>query len=397
MKTKLQIRGVIVDASFDCDEGSWLDDFIQRGVITPESRVRMALDKAEAAGDEVEIEICSPGGNVFAGIELANRIAHYPGNLTVRVGAFAASAAALIVLEAARAGKPVAAYRNSILLYHGAWAVTEGGRGAHADTAKLLSQINEPMKTALKAFGIPDHKVDRGFEEGRQLTMTAEEAASFGIVSEVVGEDALRFTASAKDAEDLLAHGIGGLAALVAEDFDPAARPADDPAQEPAAQEPAAQEPAAQEPAAQKPATPAADTGTLQARIEALEAECRSLQSAKDKEVSAVRNALEGEIRALRASAEAKDKEHADYKAETEKQLSTLHEELSGWKAKFEAEAAARSALVGAVNAPDADDQPADWPSAVRRFGGAEALRRFPGFAADYRKAHGAKKGRVAN
>ena len=391
MKTKLQIRGVIVDATWDTDEGSWLDGYIQRGVITPESRVRMALDKAEAAGDEVEVEICSPGGSVFAGIELANRIAHYKGTLTVRVGSIAASAAALIVLEAARSGKPVSAYRNSILLYHGAWSVTEGGRGAHADTAKLLDQINAPMKDALKAFGVPDHKVERGFEEGRQLTMTAAEAADFGIVGEIVGEDAAHFTAEPADADDLLAHGIGGLAAFSGTEYLDLApdAAADDPGAEGQADQDAQGEPPDQgAPAAQPAADP--DAGALRAQLAAAQAECRALQSAKDKEVAAVRAAMQGEIAALTDKLSRAEAEFAGYRAESKKQLSSLHAELVDWKARFEAESAARSALVGAVNAPETDDLPADWPSAVARFGGAEALRRYPGLAADYRKTRGA-------
>ena len=401
--TKLQIRGIILDATWDTDEGTWLDSYIKRGVITPESRIRMALDKAAAAGDDVEIEICSQGGSVMAGIELANRIAHYPHGLAVQVGAFAASAAALIVLEAARAGRKVAAYRNSILLYHGAWSVTEGGRGAHDDRAKLLAQINQPMIDALKAFGVPGNLVERGFEEGRQLTMTAEDAAGYGIVDEIIGGDAARpATIGHADAEDLIARGVGGLAAF-AGDFDPSATLADNPADEPPVSEASASAPIVPEsaPGGLTPScslAPGADalpsdparTGELEARIAALEAENRSLQSAKDKEVAAVRNALASELDGLKTALRDKTAELDDYRAETDKQLSTLHTELTDWKARYEAEAAARAALVGAVNAPDGDDQPADWPAAVARFGGADALRLYPGLAADYRKRHGA-------
>jgi ATP-dependent protease ClpP protease subunit len=401
--TKLQIRGIILDASWDTENnGNWLDNMIKRGVLTPESRVRMALDKAEAAGDDVEIEICSPGGSVFAGIELANHIAHYPHGLSIRVGAFAASAAALIVLEAARAGRKVAAYRNSILLYHGAWSVTEGGRDAHADTTKLLDQINAPMIDALKAFGVPANRVERGFEEGRQLTMTAAEAAEFGIVGEIIGEDAARFAATVDDANDLLSHGVGGLAAF-AGDFDPSATLADNPADETPLSEASASAPIAPEsapggltpicslaPGADALPSDPARTGELEARIAALEAENRSLQSAKDKEIAAVRNALASELDGLKTALRDKTAELDDYRAETDKQLTTLHTELTDWKARYEAEAAARAALVGAVNAPDGDDQPADWPAAVARFGGADALRLYPGLAADYRKRHGA-------
>ncbi len=434
MKTRLQIRGIIVDSSWDCEEGTWFDQFIQRGVLTPESRVRMALDQCEKNGDEVEVEICSPGGSVFSGIELANRIANYKGEISVQVGAYAASAAALIVLEAARAGKAVSAFRNSILLYHGAWAVTKGGRGAHADEAKLLEQINAPMMDALKAFGVPAAKVERGFEEGRQLTMTADEAHEYGIISTIIGEAAAGIApVSADDANSLLAHGIGGLAAF-SPGFDPAAALADghadldifgadycahpnktssdfsesspgglatqapgDGVSPPAAQAAAGGEPITSSPPVGPSCSPGgADTSSaeLSARIDALLAENRALQSAKDKEVSAVRNALTEQINGLQSALAAKEGELETYRAEMDKQLSTLHTELVDWKAKYEAESAKRAALVGAVNSQDPDDQPADWPAAISRFGAANALRLFPGLAADYRKTHGAKSRR---
>ncbi|NLV87624.1 MAG: hypothetical protein GX025_10500, partial [Clostridiales bacterium] len=179
-KRKIQIRGVIVDAWYD---SAWAQSYIERGLFTPDSYIRRELEAANKDGAEIEIVICSQGGSVMAGNEILNAIKEYPHKKSITVGAYAASMAANIILQA---GCEVRAHTNSIILYHGAWSVTIGGDGAHDDTSKLLSQINEPIREGLLRFGVPADVVEAGFGEGRQLTMTAHEAANYGIVDEII-------------------------------------------------------------------------------------------------------------------------------------------------------------------------------------------------------------------
>ena len=53
---RIEIRGVIVSGNYD---GDWADQYIQRGIFTPESRVRKAFAEAD---DDVELYINSQGG-----------------------------------------------------------------------------------------------------------------------------------------------------------------------------------------------------------------------------------------------------------------------------------------------------------------------------------------------
>jgi ATP-dependent protease ClpP protease subunit len=185
MATKrIEIRGVILDASFDFE---WLDKYVEKGVFTPESRIRSQLKAAAEAGDDVELYISSQGGSIVAGNEIIAAFADYPHGKSITVGALAASMAANIALQA---GVPVRAHNNTLFLFHGAWGVTIGGKDAHGDSAKMLAQINEPIRAALAAKGVPADVIEAGFGEGRELTMTATEAKEWGIVSEIIDEPA---------------------------------------------------------------------------------------------------------------------------------------------------------------------------------------------------------------
>ena len=54
----------------------------------------------EAGGDDVILEVNSPGGYVFAGMEMYNRLKMYSGKITAVVMSIAASAASLITCAA---------------------------------------------------------------------------------------------------------------------------------------------------------------------------------------------------------------------------------------------------------------------------------------------------------
>jgi ATP-dependent protease ClpP protease subunit len=179
-KTRIEIRGVIVPSSLD---SAWLKEYIDKGMITPESRVRDAL---KTAGD-VELYINSPGGSVFSGYEMANALSDHiraGHSVEIIVGAMAASAAANLLAMVPRV--KATAHANSKIMFHGAAGYTEGGEEAHADTAALLAQINGEIKAALVAHGLESATVDEWFAEGRQGWLTAEEAKAIGLVDEII-------------------------------------------------------------------------------------------------------------------------------------------------------------------------------------------------------------------
>ena len=141
MKTRIEIRGVITSASCDAQ---WLESYIAKGLITPESRIRAAI---AAAGPEIELYINSFGGDVFAGNEMiiALKAAMAAGkSVEIVVGATAFSMAANMSVILPGAAK-FNAYSNTSIGFHASYSNTIGGEEVYRDRAEMLAEINSQV------------------------------------------------------------------------------------------------------------------------------------------------------------------------------------------------------------------------------------------------------------
>jgi len=251
---------------------------------------------------------------------------------------------------ALQAGVPVRAHNNTLFLFHGAWGVTLGGKDAHGDTAKMLDQINEPIRAALAAKGVPADVIEAGFGAGRELTMTAAEAKEWGIVSEIIDEPApLVARLEKSDEDDILAHGseipVAACAAWQTH------RQADD-----------------DEASKETPPAPSAelspDVAALVDRMAHLESQRRDMQSQRDKlaaQLADERKAREEERAALQASVDA----------------------LTQAKTNLESRLAGMA--LNALGTPTGGCAQS-WPEALVECGGYEgAVRKYPHLAEAYR------------
>jgi ATP-dependent protease ClpP protease subunit len=140
---------------------------------TPQD-LREALNGAN--GDDVEITISSPGGLVFAGLEMFNLIRNYSGKTIARLSGYAMSMASYIPLAADR----IVAEDNAIYMIHNVrggvfgdhneilkyGAATKGMSGmimkAYAKrSGKTLPELEKMMDAETYLFG--DEMVDHGF------------------------------------------------------------------------------------------------------------------------------------------------------------------------------------------------------------------------------------------
>jgi ATP-dependent Clp protease protease subunit len=71
------------------------EDFWSGGGVTV-NRVDAAL--RQIGNQDVEVHINSPGGDMFEGIAIYNRLLEHPGKVTVKVLGLAASAASIIAM-----------------------------------------------------------------------------------------------------------------------------------------------------------------------------------------------------------------------------------------------------------------------------------------------------------
>lgn len=95
------------------------------------------FDKHVKDGDTLNVHINSPGGDVFDGIAIFNRLDQHDGEVNVTVDGLAASAASLIAM----AGDSIKMAKGAFLMIHEPWGLTIGDASDHAKTADNLRQI----------------------------------------------------------------------------------------------------------------------------------------------------------------------------------------------------------------------------------------------------------------
>ena len=136
MPKKLKIKGTIVPSDYQ-----HVYDWIGWEATSP-AQVEAFLE--EAGGEDIELEVNSPGGYVFAGMEIYNRLKMYSGNVTATVMSIAASAASLIICAA----DTVRMSPVSQLMIHRAHSRTEGDANDMYKTADDLAKLDESIANA---------------------------------------------------------------------------------------------------------------------------------------------------------------------------------------------------------------------------------------------------------
>lgn len=98
----------------------------------------------EANGEEILLDISSPGGSVFEGLTIYNLIKEYEGKKTARINGLAASMASYIPL----ATDSVIVEENSVFMIHNAWGFSMGDHRDMKKTAALLERLSGLLSKA---------------------------------------------------------------------------------------------------------------------------------------------------------------------------------------------------------------------------------------------------------
>lgn len=160
---------LVLSGTIDSGE-SWYDD-----TVWP-SRFRSELDGH--AGEAIQVEINSPGGDVFAGFEIYNMLLAHTGSVRVRVVGMAASAASLIAM-AADPGELVMC-EASMLMIHNPWTLAAGNSDALREQADVLDMIRDVMVSCyMRRFTGTREELERLL--GEETWMTPERACELGL------------------------------------------------------------------------------------------------------------------------------------------------------------------------------------------------------------------------
>jgi ATP-dependent protease ClpP protease subunit len=114
------------------------EDFWSGGGITAKG----VAAQLRAIGDRpVEVQINSPGGDMFEGIAIYNVLREHPQSITVKVMGMAASAASIIAM----AGDTVEIGAASFIMIHNCWVLAMGNRHDMRETAEFLAPFDAAM------------------------------------------------------------------------------------------------------------------------------------------------------------------------------------------------------------------------------------------------------------
>jgi ATP-dependent protease ClpP protease subunit len=155
------------------------EDFWSEGV-TAKSIAR----QLKAIGGAVEVQINSPGGDVFEGFAIYNVLREHPHPVTVKVLGMAASAASVIAM----AGDTVQIGTSAFIMIHNCWVLAIGNRHDMRETAEFLEPFDRALRDVYVArTNQSAEDVERWLDA--ETFMSGAEAISRGFADELLPAD----------------------------------------------------------------------------------------------------------------------------------------------------------------------------------------------------------------
>lgn len=169
--TVIEVKTDIVDN----DTGKFYD-WIGWDAVYP-GKVSTLLDGA----DEVEVNINSNGGDVFAASEIYTLLSQHSGMVTVNIQGLAASAASVIAM----AGDVVHISPTAQIMIHKAWTIADGNADDMAHTSEFLDGIDDSIMNAYVAKTGLD-KSELSNMMAKETWLTANQAVDYGFADDVM-------------------------------------------------------------------------------------------------------------------------------------------------------------------------------------------------------------------
>lgn len=161
------------------DKGAALTIFDEIGAYGVSAKA--FLDDVRAVkASAINVDINSPGGDVFAGIAIYNGLRASGKTINVRVMGIAASAASLIAM----AGDTIEMPENSMMMVHNPWTFAMGDANELRETADVLDKIGESLvATYAKRTGKDAEAIKTMLSA--ETWMSAQEAVDAGFATKV--------------------------------------------------------------------------------------------------------------------------------------------------------------------------------------------------------------------
>ena len=168
----IKINGTIVE-----NNDKWIYDWFEMEAFCPK-------DLNLVDGEDIDIEINSPGGYIYPASEIYTALMQHKGNVNITITGRAASAASVIAM----AGTKVTMSPTAQMMIHN---VSASGSGDYRDFEHYAEQLKKSNDTIANAYMI---KTGKTKEEILQLMdhetwFTPDEALANGFIDEILSKD----------------------------------------------------------------------------------------------------------------------------------------------------------------------------------------------------------------
>jgi ATP-dependent Clp protease protease subunit len=180
---KIKIKGVIISNDY-----KWIYDWFEIDSTCPKD-IEKQLEKTND-NEEIELEINSPGGDVYAGSEIYTALMQYTGNIIAKVVGIAASAASVIAMAADK----ILISPTAQIMIHNVWSWAEGDYRTMEHEAGVLKGWNKSIANA--------YMLKTGMSQTELLNLmnkttwlTAQEAVKYKFADEIMFDEAMQLAA----------------------------------------------------------------------------------------------------------------------------------------------------------------------------------------------------------
>jgi ATP-dependent protease ClpP protease subunit len=152
----------------------------------------------KAIGGPVEVQINSPGGDVFEGFAIYNVLREHPFPVDIKVLGMAASAASVVAM----AGDNIMVGSSAFLMIHNCWVLAVGNRHDMRETAEFLEPFDKALRDVYVArTGNTDAQVSAWMDA--ETFFSGKEAVDQGFADDLLPSDQIVSdeTAQARDRE----------------------------------------------------------------------------------------------------------------------------------------------------------------------------------------------------
>jgi ATP-dependent protease ClpP protease subunit len=180
---KIKIKGVIIS-----NDWKWIYDLFEMESTCPKD-IDAQIETAK--GEDLEVEINSGGGDVYAGSEIFTALKAYSGDVVVKILGLAASAASVIAM----AGKKVIISPTAQIMIHNVWSRASGDYRDMEHEAGVLKGWNKSIANSyMLKTGMSQEELLRLMN--KETWMTAQEALENKFADEIMFDEGLQLAAS---------------------------------------------------------------------------------------------------------------------------------------------------------------------------------------------------------